>query len=102
MNKHVLSNVSFLNSKGHGWRNLFQSGGAQVHVEKKLKQILWFELATVTPHALKYDVITYAPCEGLNYTILDKTRPLPKRIGEPPEIQIGCYRGDQGHQRHSG
>jgi len=25
-----------------------------------------------------------------------------KRIGEPPEIQIGCYRGDPGHQRHSG
>jgi len=25
-----------------------------------------------------------------------------KRIGEPPEIQTGCYRGDPGHQRHSG
>jgi len=25
-----------------------------------------------------------------------------KRIGEPPEIQIGCYRGDPGLQRHSG
>ena len=25
-----------------------------------------------------------------------------KRIGEPPEIQMGCYRGDPGQQRHSG
>jgi len=86
----------------NGWRNLFQSGGEQVHVKKKLQQILCFELATVTSQTLKYDVIAYAPYECLNYTILDKTRPLWKRIGEPPEIQIGCYRGDPGHQRHSG
>jgi len=63
---------------------------------------LWFELAIVTSQALKYDVITYTPYEGLNYTILDKTTPLRKRIGEPPEIQTGCYRGDARHQRHSG
>jgi len=37
-------------------------------------------LATVTSHALKYDVITYSPHEGLNYTISDKTTPLWKRI----------------------
>jgi len=48
----------------------------------------------VTSQALKYDVITYTPYEGLNYSILDKVTPLWKRIGEPPEIQIGCYRGD--------
>jgi len=46
--------------------------GAQVHVKK----ILWFELATVTSQALKYDVITYALYQGLNYTILDKITPL--------------------------
>ena len=86
----------------HGWRNLFQSRGAQVHVEKRLWQILWFELATVMSQALEYDIITYASYEGLNYTILDKTTPLWRRIGEPPEIQIGCYRGDPGHRRHSG
>jgi len=63
---------------------------------------LWFESATVTSQTLKYDVITYTPYEGLNYTILNKTTPLWKRIGEPPEIQTGCYRGDPGHQRHSG
>jgi len=34
--------------------------------------------------------------EVLNSTILDKNTPLLKRIGEPPEIQIGCYRGDPG------
>jgi len=39
---------------------------------------------------------------GLNYTILGKIAPLWKRIGEPPEIQIGCYRGDSGQQRYSG
>jgi len=51
-------------------------GGAQVHVKKKLYQILWFELTTVTSQAFKYDVITSTPYEGLNYTILDKTTPL--------------------------
>jgi len=30
-------------------------------------------LETATSQALKYDVITYTPYEGLNYTILDKT-----------------------------
>jgi len=52
--------------------------------------------------ALTYNVITSTLYEGLNYTILDKTTPLWKRIGEPPEIQIGCYKVDLGHQRHSG
>jgi len=51
---------------------------------------------------MKQDVIIYAPYVGLKYTILDKIKPLWKRISEPPEIQIGCYRGDPGQQRHSG
>jgi len=34
------------------------------------------------------------PYEGQNYIILNKLTPLLKRIGEPPKIQIGCYRGD--------
>jgi len=33
-------------------------------------------LATVTSQALKYDVITYTPCEGLKCTILNKIEPL--------------------------
>jgi len=49
---------------------------------------------------LKYDIITYTPYEGLNYTILDKITPLWKRIGETSEFQIGCYKGDPGHWRH--
>jgi len=53
---------------------------------KNYRQVLWFELATVTSQALKYDFIAYTPYEGLNYTILDKTTPLWKRIGELPEI----------------
>jgi len=32
--------------------------GAQVHV-KKTRKFLWFELATVTSQALKYDVINF-------------------------------------------
>ena len=62
--------------------------------------MLWFELATVMSQAMKYDVITYTPYEGLNYTILDKITPLWKRIGEPPETKIGCYRGHPGQQGH--
>jgi len=42
---------------------------------------LRFELATVTSQALKYDVISYTPYQGLIYTILDKFTPLWKRIG---------------------
>ena len=42
----------------HGWRNLFQSGGAQAQV-KQCIQILWLELATVTSQALEYDVINF-------------------------------------------
>jgi len=63
---------------------------------------MWFELAIVTSQALKYDVITYAPYDGLNSTITNKITPLWKRIGEPTEIQIGCYGGEAGQQRHSG
>jgi len=59
-------------------------------------------LTTVTSQVLNYDVITYTPYEGLIYSILDKITPLRKRIGEPPEIEIGCYRGDSGQHRHSG
>ena len=54
----------------------FSKCGAHVHVEKKLLQILWFELVTMTSQGLKYDVITYTPYEGLNHTILHKTTPL--------------------------
>jgi len=42
------------------------------------------------------------PYEDLNYTILDNITQLWKHIGEPREIQIGCYRGDPGQQRRSG
>jgi len=42
----------------HGWRNHFQSWGAQVHV-KKTRKFLWFEVATVTSQALKFDVINF-------------------------------------------
>ena len=60
----------------------------------KIIKKLSFELVTVTSQAWKYDVITNKPYKCLNYTILDKIISLPKRIGVPPEVQIGCYRGD--------
>jgi len=86
-----------------GGGTFFKVGGNKhKRTLKNYRKFLWFELATVTSQALKYYVITYTPYEGLNYTISDKTTPLWKRIGEPPEIQIGCYRGDPSHQRHSG
>jgi len=37
---------------------LFSKWGAQVHV-KKSRKFLWFELATVTSQALKFDVINF-------------------------------------------
>ena len=66
-------------------------------MSKNYRKFWWFELATVTSQALKYDVIIYTPFVGLNYTILDKIKPLLNRIGEPPEIKIGCYKGQQHH-----
>jgi len=94
-------NPKSLHIHAHGWRNLSQSGGHKC-TSKNYRKILWFELVTVASQALKYDVTTYTPYDGLNYTISDKITPLWKRIGEPHEIQIGCYRGDPGQQRHSG
>jgi len=48
--------------------------------------------------ALKKGVITYTPYEGLNYIVLEirQITPQGKRIDEPPEIQINCYRGNPG------
>jgi len=79
----------------------FSKWGGRNSRQKNYRKIFWFELATVTSQALKYGVITYTPYEGLNIIILDKLH-LKKCIGEPPEIQIGCYRGNPGQQRHSG
>jgi len=43
----------------YGWvPELFSKWGAQAHVTKTRK-FLGFELATVTPQALKYDVINF-------------------------------------------
>jgi len=38
------------------------------------RKFLRFELAIATSQTFKYDVITYAPFEGMNYTILDKIK----------------------------
>jgi len=80
---------------------LSKVGGTSAR-QKIYRKFSLFELATVTSQALKYDVITYTRYEGLNYIISEKIKPLWKPIGEPPEIQIGCYRGDPGQQRDPG
>jgi len=69
----------------------FKVGGVTSARQKNYRKFLWYELATVTSQALKYDVITCTPYEGINYTILDKMKPLRKRINEPTEIRIACY-----------
>jgi len=65
-------------AKGGG--TFFKVGGTSAR-QKSYRKLLWFELATVTSQALKYDVITYAPHEGLNYAILDKITPVPSPRG---------------------
>jgi len=54
----------------------FSKWGGTSARQKNDRKFLWFELATVTSQALKYDVIAYTVCntpyEGQNYTILDK------------------------------
>jgi len=48
----------------------FKVGGTSAR-QKNYKKCLWLELAIVTSQALEYDVLTYTPYDGLNYTILD-------------------------------
>jgi len=84
-----------------GGGTFFKVGGNKC-TSKNFRKCLWFQLETVTSQVLKYDFITYIPYEGINYAILNKITPLWKRIGEPAEIQIGCYRDDPGQQCRSG
>jgi len=61
---------------GMGGGTFLKVEGHKCTLKRNYCKILWCDLATVTSHALKYDVITYTPYEGLNSTILDKTTPL--------------------------
>ena len=47
-----------------GGGTFFKVGGTSAR-QKNYGKFFWCELATVTSQALKYDVITYAPYEGL-------------------------------------
>jgi len=49
-----------------GGGTFFKVGGHKC-TSKNYRKVLSFELATVTSQALKHDIITYTPCEGLNY-----------------------------------
>jgi len=62
-----IHNAAMLSSKceivalrvAHAWvAEIFSKCAEQEHV-KKLRPFLWFELATVTPQALNYDVINF-------------------------------------------
>jgi len=104
-------NFASVNGRGNNHTfslNIIMGRGAFFHVgehkctSNNYRKFLWFELSIVSSQALKYDVTTYTPYEGLNCTIWDKITPLWKRIDEPPEIQMCCYsREDPGQQRHS-
>jgi len=67
---HVKMTAVFI-TRVHVWQNLFQSG-AHKCTSKDYRKYLWFESGTVTSQALKYDVNTFTPYEGVNYTILDE------------------------------
>jgi len=58
-----------------GGGTFFKVGGTSER-QKIYRKFLWFELATVSSQASKYDAITYTSYEGLNYAILDKITPL--------------------------
>jgi len=49
---------AYISEHNHGWRNIFQSGGHKSS-EKNCRKIMWFELASVTSQALKYDIIKF-------------------------------------------
>jgi len=49
-----------------GGKNFLKVGGAQVHDKINNREFLWFELATVTSQAFKYDVIKYTPYENVS------------------------------------
>jgi len=66
---NVISDECGLKCMGGG--TCFKVGGTSAR--QKIMENLSFELAPVTSQAFKYDVITYTPYKGLNYTILDKT-----------------------------
>jgi len=48
-----------------GGGTFFKVGGHEC-TSKIYRKFLWFELATATSQALKYDVITFTPYEGLS------------------------------------
>ena len=48
-----------------GGGTFFKVGGTSAR-HKNYVKFMWFELAIVTSQALKYNVLTYAPYEGLS------------------------------------
>ena len=76
-------------------------GGTSAH-QKNCKKffVVWISNCDVTSiEVWRHYICT--PFEGLNYTNLDKITQLWKRISEPHETKIGCYRGHPGNQCHS-
>jgi len=55
---------------------LFSKWGEQVHV-KNTRKFLWFELATVTSQALKYDIINFFSIFKQFYSKFDKPPTTP-------------------------
>jgi len=85
----------------HGGGTFSKVGGTSARQKIYNIFVIWIENCDVTSIEI-WCHYPYTPYEGLINTILDKITPLRKRIGEPPEIEIGRYRGDSGQKRHSG
>jgi len=85
----------------HEWRNLFKVGGTNAR-QKTIENffVVWIGKCDVTSIEIWRHYLCTIWKSKLQYTILSKITPLWKRIDEPPEIQIGCWRGDPGQQRH--
>ena len=73
-NKVVLANMR-VSGSAMGGGTFSKMGGTSAR-QKNYRKFLRFELATATSQALKYEVISYTPYDGINYTILDKITPF--------------------------
>ena len=77
-----------------GGGTFFKGGGTRARWKEIVANfVVWVGNCDVT--SIEIWCHTYVPCEGLNYTISDKTTPPWQRIGEPPEIQIAVTEATQ-------
>jgi len=86
------------NASDHGWR-AFPKWGAQVRVKKSTGSFRCLNWQLRRPSIQIWRQYLYTIWKSKLY-YFRKNKSLWKLIGEPPEIQTGCYRGDPGQQLH--